>query len=254
MSNKLIANKIKENNNERILFLSEQTKNLFPKKISVNNKILLKVKLKSAIKRTAITSLKKNKTKEINTSKIRLNFSLENNKNNIGIINYKLAQPRNYLINQNRLINNILNLNDSHNDKLPNINDSKIRNNSLVNTHKKFDITLKKISLVDLSKYSDNNNFFIKDLTEINNSNMKNINDTKKVNLDTLEDNIVEKVQTEKNNKNRNAKLLQKFYKQKLMNYDRLIKEMERETELKKNVMNEYINLMKENFENSFEV
>ena len=35
-----------------------------------------------------------------------------------------------------------------------------------------------------------------------------------------------------------------------MMNYNKLIKKMEEETELKKNVMNEYINLMKENFEN----
>ena len=37
-----------------------------------------------------------------------------------------------------------------------------------------------------------------------------------------------------------------------MMNYNKLIKEMEKETELKRNVMNEYINQMKENFENSF--
>ena len=39
---------------------------------------------------------------------------------------------------------------------------------------------------------------------------------------------------------------------QKIMNYDRLIKKMEEESEIKKNIMNEYINLMKENFENGF--
>ena len=52
----------------------------------------------------------------------------------------------------------------------------------------------------------------------------------------------------------RNAKLLKKFYEQKIMKYNRLIKEMEEESQLKKNVMNNYINLMKENFEKNFEV
>ena len=60
------------------------------------------------------------------------------------------------------------------------------------------------------------------------------------------------KANTSKNNINRNAKLLKKFYIQKMMNYDRLIKEMEEESEIKKNKMNEYINLMKENFEKGF--
>ena len=39
---------------------------------------------------------------------------------------------------------------------------------------------------------------------------------------------------------------------QKMMNYDRLIKKLEEESENKKNIMNEYINLMKENFEKGF--
>ena len=52
----------------------------------------------------------------------------------------------------------------------------------------------------------------------------------------------------------RNAKLLKKFYEQKMMKYNKLIKEMEEESQLKKNVMNNYINLMKENFEKNFEV
>ena len=51
---------------------------------------------------------------------------------------------------------------------------------------------------------------------------------------------------------NRNAKLLKKYYMQKMMNYDRLIKKLEEESENKKNIMNEYINLMKENFEKGF--
>ena len=50
----------------------------------------------------------------------------------------------------------------------------------------------------------------------------------------------------------RNAKLLKKYYIQKLMNYDRLIKRIEEETQVKKKVMNEYIKLMKEDLENSF--
>ena len=44
----------------------------------------------------------------------------------------------------------------------------------------------------------------------------------------------------------------QRNYMQKIMNYDRLIKKMEEESEIKKKIMNEYINLMKENFENGF--
>ena len=51
----------------------------------------------------------------------------------------------------------------------------------------------------------------------------------------------------------RNAKLLKKYYDQKIMKYNRLIKEMEEESKLKKNVMNNYINLMKETFEKNFE-
>ena len=38
------------------------------------------------------------------------------------------------------------------------------------------------------------------------------------------------------------------------MNYSKLIKKMEKESELKKSKMNEYINQMKENFESDFDV
>ena len=54
MTNKLLANKLKNNNYEKILMLSEKTKNLYPMKLSKNKNIkniLLKIKLKSPIKR-----------------------------------------------------------------------------------------------------------------------------------------------------------------------------------------------------------
>ena len=59
-------------------------------------------------------------------------------------------------------------------------------------------------------------------------------------------------ISTEKTH--RNAKLLKKFYEQKMRKLKKLIKQMEEESELKKNVMNNYINLMKENLDKNFEV
>lgn len=64
MTNKFIVNKIKEKNFKNILYLSEQTKNLLPQKTPDNNKIIIKIKLKSPIIRKYISNLKKNKTKE----------------------------------------------------------------------------------------------------------------------------------------------------------------------------------------------
>ena len=137
MSNKLIANKIKENNYEKILKLSEQTKNLFPMKVSTNTnrnikKIILKIKLKTPIKRINIDHINRNIIDEINKTNF-LESDLENNINNIGIINYKIVQPKNYYIHSNRLIKNISNLSNSNNDKstqLPYINHSKLKNKS----------------------------------------------------------------------------------------------------------------------------
>ena len=91
MTNKLIANKMKFNNYEKILELSEQTKNLFPLKIASNKnrnikKILLKIKLKTPIRRIKIKSKENKKTDEINQSNFCFENDLENNKNNIGII------------------------------------------------------------------------------------------------------------------------------------------------------------------------
>jgi len=270
MTNKLIANKLKHNNYEKILMLSEKTKNLYPMKLANNKKIkniLLKIKLKSPIKRISYNKLSKNVTKEdINQSNFGFDSDLENNKKNIGIINYNLCQPNNYYIHSNKLIYNISNLNTSHNVKyiLPNINNSKLRNKSLVQTHEKFDINHKKIYLWDLSKDLEENDLNVLD---------KNINlnkiipDEKKVNkidekiklkklllLRNSTDYKLENkynISTEKSH--RNAKLLKKYYNQKMMKYNKLIKEMEEESKMKKNVMNNYINLMKETFENNFE-
>ena len=273
MTNKLIANKMKFNNYEKILELSEQTKNLFPLKIASNKnrnikKILLKIKLKTPIRRIKIKSKENKKTDEINQSNFCFENDLENNKNNIGIINYKIVQPKNYFIHSNKLIKNITNLNNSYNDKckiLPNINNSKLRNKSLVQTHEKFDLTLKKVYLGDLSKNIEDNEMFNCDKS---NNSKKNLAENKQINK-SLEKNKLKKLlllrnstdiklenkynpNTEKSH--RNAKLLKKFYEQKMMKYNKLIKEMEEESQLKKNVMNNYINLMKENFEKNFEV
>ena len=88
MTNKLIANKMKFNNYEKILELSEQTKNLFPLKISSNKnrnikKILLKIKLKTPIRRIKIKSKENKKTDEINQSNFCFENDLENNHNKI---------------------------------------------------------------------------------------------------------------------------------------------------------------------------
>lgn len=265
MSNQFIANKIDEKNYERILSLSEQTKNLFAKKISPkDNKIILKIKLKSPIHTVDLNKIRINKTKDFNNrSKFCLGGCLYNYKNNIRIVNYKLSQSNNYLIHSNKLINNISQLNKSYNDKykiLPNVNNSKLRNKSLVQTMAKFDLTLKKIYLKDLSKDIDTdelNNIKMVDYNKIKSVDTKNNKRAESLKLKKLllmrnttnyklEDN--NRMHTEKNN--RNSILLKKYFKQKMMNYDKLIKKMEEETELKKNVMNEYINLMKENFEN----
>ena len=270
MTNKLIANKIKDKKYEKIVSLSSQTKNLFPSKSPNNDKILVKIKLKSPIRRVYFSKLRKNKTKEINKrSKMSLANEFENYKDNTGIINYNLMQPNNYLIRSNKLISNISNLNKSYNDKtsiLPDINSNKPKHQSLNQTNEKFDLNLKKISLGDLSK-----NYEEKEENE-------EIKIDNKINLDK---NKVEENKINKNNKstnlkklifyrnstdykldnniktntpkiNRNAKLLKKYYMQKMMNYDRLIKKLEEESENKKNIMNEYINLMKENFEKGF--
>ena len=269
MRNKLIANKIKGKNYEKIISLSGQTKNLFPTKIPNNNRILLKIKLKSPIRKVYFNKLRKNKTKEINNlSKMNIAYELDNYKNNIGIINYNLMQQNNYLIHSNKLINNISNLNNSCNDKskiLPDIRNYKPKYKSLNQTNEKFDLNLKKIYLGDLSK-NDEENEEIRNENEINldknkcegekiNKNEDSVKSKKLLLLRNttnykLENNS--KANTSKNNINRNAKLLKKFYIQKMMNYDRLIKEMEEESEIKKNKMNEYINLMKENFEKGF--
>ena len=266
MTNKFIAHKIEEKNYEKILSLSEQTKNLFAKKIShKNNKIILKIKLKSPIHRVNLNKIRINNTKDFNKhSKFYLDNDLDNYKNNIRIVNYKLSQTNNYLIHSNKLINNISQLNKSYNDKykiLPNVNNSKLRNKSLVQTMAKFDLNPKKIYLKNLSKD-------IEDTEELNNIKIVDYNKIKSVDTKInkradrlklkklllmrnttnykIENN--NRIHTEKNN--RNSILLKKYFEQKMMNYDKLIKKMEEETELKKNVMNEYINLMKENFEN----
>ena len=276
MTNKLIANKIKDNNFKNIISLSEQTKNLLPQKNPNNDKILLKIKLKSPIRRVNLSMLRKNKTKEINNlSKMRLPYEIDNYKNNIGIINYNLVQPNNYLIHSNKLINNISKLNKSYNDKskiLPEINNYKHKNKSIIQTNEKLDLSLKKISLGDLSKNNeekeengeviktdnklnlDKNKFDDVKINSINKS--YNSNKIKKLLLMRnstnykLDNDIKIKSNTSKTN--RNAKLLKKYYQQKMLNYDRLIKKMEEESEIKKNIMKEYINLMKENFENGF--
>ena len=268
MTNQFIANKIKENSFEKILLLSEQTKNLFPMKISKKNnvkKILLKIKLKSPIKGIRINKFNKKKLQEINQTKFCFDYDLENNKHNIGILNYKFVQPKNYYIHSDKLINNISNLNNTFNDKfkvLPNINAPKLRNKSLVQTHEKLGLNPKKIYLGDLSKQIETN-----EIKHLNNKiyDDKVISDDNKINKkrdkirlkkllltrNSTNYKFESRINTEKNH--RNAKLLKKFYEQKMMNYDKLIKKMEEESEIKKNVMNEYINLMKENFENNFE-
>ena len=276
MTNKLIANKIKDNNLKNIISLSEQTKNLIPQKNPNNNKILLKIKLKSPIRRVNFSMLRKNKTKEINNlSKMRLPYELDNYKNNIGIINYNLVQSNNYLIHSNKLINNISKLNKSYNDKskiLPEIKNYKHKNKSIIQSNEKLDLSLKKISLGDLSKNNEEkeeNGEVIKTDNKINLE--KNKLDDVKINSINnsynsikikkllllrnstnykLDNDMKMKINTSKTN--RNAKLLKKYYQQKMLNYDRLIKKMEEESEIKKNIMKEYINLMKENFENGF--
>lgn len=271
MTNKLLANKLKNNNYEKILMLSEKTKNLYPMKLSKNKNIkniLLKIKLKSPIKRLGINKLIKNKTNEYNNqSNFGFDNDTENNKKIIGIINYKLCQPNNYYIRSNKLINNISNLNNSHNDKytqFPYINNSKLRNKSLVQTQEKFDLNLKKIYLRDLSKDLEENDLNVLD-KNINSN--KIIQDEKKVNKieekiklkklllmrNSTDYKLENKLDISTDKSHRNAKLLKKYYDQKIMKYNRLIKEMEEESKLKKNVMNNYINLMKETFEKNFE-
>ena len=84
MTNKFIANKLKHNNYEKILMLSEKTKNLYPMKLANNKKIkniLLKIKLKSPIKRISYNKLSKNATKEDNNqSNFGFDSDLENKK------------------------------------------------------------------------------------------------------------------------------------------------------------------------------
>ena len=268
MTNQLIANKIKEDNYEKILSLAEQTKNLFPKKIGNKSntikKIILKIKLKSPIKRIRINKYNKCKTKEFNNlSKMDFENDIENYKSNIGIINFKEAHQKNYYIRSNKLIDNISNLNNSYNDKskiLPNIDKSKLRNKSLVQTHA--DLNLKKIYLGDLSKNIEENdidnsnikieNKIIPDYIKIN----KNKDKIKLKKLLLMRNTTDYKFANKNNNtdkSHRNAKLLKKYYQQKIMNYDKLIKKMEKESELKINIMNEYINLMKQNLEQNFE-
>lgn len=269
MKNRLIAYKMKGKNYEKIISLSNQTKNLFPTKITNNNRFFLKIQLKSPIRKVYINKLRKNKTKEMNNlSKMQMAYELDNYKNNIGIINYNLMQQNNYLIHSNKLINNISNLNKSCKDKskiLPDIRNIKTKYKSLNQTNAKLDINLKKIYLGDLSK-NDEENEEIKNDNEFNFD--KNKFEGEKINKKEdrvklkkllllrnttnykLENN--NETYTTKNDINRNAKLLKKFYIQKIMNYDRLIKEMEEESEIKKNKMDEYINLMKKNFENGF--
>ena len=270
MTNKFIANK-KENSYEKILLLSEQTKNLYPMKIlsKKNNnvkKILLKIKLKSPIKSIGIHKLTKNKTFENHNESNFCIDNLENYKNNIGIINYKLSQPNNYYIHSNKLINNISNLNNTYNEKyriLPKINNSNLRNKSLVHTREKFDINLKKVNLGDLSKYLEEQE--VNDIAENINAD-KSILDDKKDNKNdekiklkklllmrnTTDYKFENKFNSNTGKSHKNAKLLKRFYEQKMIKYNILIKKMEEESQLKRNVMNEYINLMKENFEKNF--
>lgn len=257
MTNQFIAKKLKQINNEKILSLLDQTKNQFPADVTPKNKIVFKIKFNTPIKRINIKKFRKFKTKGIvNLSKISLNdYSFENNKNNFGFINYKLTQQNSYFFRSHKLKNNISNLTTNCNEKnklLPRIC------KSFFQPHEKYN--LKKIYLGDLSKNMDEDKISKKDnliISTKSNTGYKKYDGKNKIKKLSLIRNSTDYELNSNNNMNieqthRNAKLLKKYYIQKLMNYDRLIKRIEEETQVKKKVMNEYIKLMKEDLENSF--
>ena len=205
-------------------------------------------------------------------------YYLENYKN---MISSPLSPKNNKSVNfSNKLLNNMHNLNNLLNNKskviLPNINIKNKKSLVIQNKEKNQKSIKKKISLVYLlkDKYKDDN-FTEKSQNLLNNSSHsksdwhlitenRRENNNDDLNLEDLFNNNYGKISNiinEINNKNlktekrvkNGAERLKEIHRQKLINCNIKIKNMAKETEHKKEFLNRYILLMRQNFENSEE-
>ena len=254
---------------------------LFNSEKSSEQKLIPKIKLNYPKKDLKLNYFNKNNKRKINniinTPSKYPKYFIGNYKN---MITSPLSPQNNNSVNfSNKLINNIYNLNNLLNNKskiiLPKIY---IKNKKgILNTKKeKIRSIRKKISLVDLlkDKYKDvnftekNQNLFnssshsksdwhlITEAKKDNNNDELNLEDlfNKKYGkyADILNEINNKNIKMEKKVKN-GAERLKEFHRQKLINCRLKIKNMAKETEHKKDFLNKYILLMRQNFENSAE-
>jgi len=178
------------------------------------------------------------------------------------------------------MLNSICNLNNSYNYNkpkvivLPNIKSSKTTKRQLLQTKEKSTVikrNLKEISLGDLlvnDESQTTNNKKNKNCHSNSEWNLFKDNDKEKNNEIHFEDlkfnhnyrkytiinNEITNINKSVDEKYKNgAERLREIRKQKLIDCNKLIKQMAKETENKKNILNKYLLLMKQNFENSTE-
>lgn len=288
MSNKILYYEYQKNNDEKKL---NHKLMILPKKLKINKiftsrktpkkKFFLNLQLNAQIENTNQNYFNKRSKKNnvISTSRNYLNLNIENYKNNIN----PSFSPSKDIIKKNcqKMLNSICNLNNSYNNNkpkvvvLPNIKSSKTTKKQLLQSKEKstvFRRNLKEISLGDLLVNDDESqppiNKKNKNCHSNSEWNLFKDNDKEKNNEIHFEDlkfnNNYRKytiINNEITNTNKSvdekyksgAERLKEIRKQKLIDCNKLIKQMAKETANKRNILNKYLLLMKQNFENSTE-
>lgn len=288
MSNKILyygyhKNKDEKKLNHKLMILPKKLKikKIFTSRKTPKKKFFLNIQLNDQIENTNQNYFnKRSKNYNIisNTSRNYLNLNIENYKNNI-------SPPfsfNNNIIKKNcqKMLNSICNLNNSYNNNkpkvivLPNIKSSKTTKRQLLQTKEKSTVikrNLKEISLGNLLVNDDSqttNNKKNKNCHSNSEWNLFKDNDKEKNNEIHFEDlkfnhnyrkytiinNEITNINKSVDEKYKNgAERLREIRKQKLIDCNKLIKQMAKETENKKNILNKYLLLMKQNFENSTE-
>ena len=268
---------------EKYIINNKSAQYLIPSEKSLNKKFVLKLKQNYPLKNLNPHYFNKSNNKIIINNDIRA----LRNYNNLYIGNYKsiinspIAQKNNLYSYSSKFKDNILLLNNSHDNKpkfiLPNINiknkrDSLIlkKEKSVINRNK-----MKEIFLGDLLKEEINDDIIPKKRRYLKTKNNHAKSEwnlvTEKERENKNNDNIILEellfnknlkscdIKIEINNKYKNiteiyksgAQRLEEIHKQKLINNSKLIKKMEKETNDKKKFINKCFLLMRKNFENS---
>lgn len=271
---KININKVKSNNRPKLVSIQKTSNRKFHFKIKLNY---------------PLANLNPNFCNKKSKNKINNIIKTPRNNNNFYIENYKdkistpLSSKKN-IYNSKKLLNDILYINNSINDNakiiLPSIKFIN-KKESIIQTKERsavFRKKLKEISLGDLFK--DKNidsiipqkklklkkktsiiksewNLFNEKLKDKNNDylNLEDLTFNKKNNrkLSDINSELNNEYKLSEERTKKGAERLKDFHRQKISDYNKLIKKLEKESEEKKKVLNKYLLLMREDLENSIE-